>query len=37
MLERKFLIIKEYLNTAERPRGMTIENIFWNSQLGADC
>ena len=37
MLERKILIIKEYLNTAERPRGMRIENTFWNSQLGADC
>ena len=29
--------IKEYLNIAERPRGMRIENMLWNCQLGADC
>ena len=37
MVERKILIIKEYLNIAERPRGMRIENMLWNCQLGADC
>lgn len=37
MLERKILIIKAYLNIAERPRGMRTESMFWNCQLGADC